>query len=300
MTVAAPSRRSTLGSLANVSLSVQPEAGESRRRRPSGGRGSAIGWGSRGWPSASAAADAISTLPLGVSSSRPANCITGSANSGRVPVDASSSKLSATPLWRTTSSMISRSDTCSSGSSKPIARASRRKISWLGNARPGGSTAFTCAEIVRSKYEPTMSSNSRKLAAGSTTSARSAVSVGKMSTTTVNRSSRSMARRSRRCWGFDAAMLMFQQTSARERSRSSSRSARSMWLTGSGGSPPSSVGSSSSPSSTRWSFRYRKPLPGRATFPVTAGSTDTVRTTFPPVGWRCSPCPIHSSDGPSP
>ena len=47
-------------------------------------------------------------------------------------------------------------------------RARRRKISWLGSASPIGSSAFTCADIERWKYDNTMSSNSRKLAAGST------------------------------------------------------------------------------------------------------------------------------------
>ena len=64
-----------------------------------------------------------------------------------------------------------------------------------------------------------MSSHSRKLAAGRTMSAKSPVSVANRSTTTVNRSSRASAARSRACSGFEAAMLMFQQNSARLRSR---------------------------------------------------------------------------------
>ena len=62
-------------------------------------------------------------------------------------------------------------------------------------------------------------------------------------------------------------MLMFQQTSARDRCGSSSRAARSMWLTGSGGARPAAR-DQQSPSTSSWSFRYRKPAPGGPMLPV--------------------------------
>ena len=88
-----------------------------------------------------------------------------------MPTAASCSKLTTTPDCSSMASIMARSLSCSSGSSNPIAAASRRKISWLGNACPGGSTTFTWADNERSKYDDTRSSNSRKLAAGSTRSA---------------------------------------------------------------------------------------------------------------------------------
>jgi hypothetical protein len=49
-----------------------------------------------------------------------------------------------------------------------MSAASRRKISALRRACPGGATALTWADSVWWKYDATMSSLSRKLAAGRT------------------------------------------------------------------------------------------------------------------------------------
>ena len=77
VTVITPSRPRTLRSFENVAFIVHGEAGDSSRSRPSAGGSSACGWGTRAWPSASAAALAISMRPLGVSNTPSANWSSG-------------------------------------------------------------------------------------------------------------------------------------------------------------------------------------------------------------------------------
>jgi hypothetical protein len=63
--VAGPRRAEILPTLAKLSLNSQGEAGDNRRRRPLAGLGSASGSGTRGWPSASARAEAAEDLLIG-------------------------------------------------------------------------------------------------------------------------------------------------------------------------------------------------------------------------------------------
>ena len=73
-----------------------------------------------------------------------------------------------------------------------------------------------------------------ELAAGSTMSASATVSVGNGSATSVNRSSRVERRAALALARRDAAMLMFQQTSARDRAGVRQTSAKSMCEIGGG------------------------------------------------------------------
>ena len=96
---------------------------------------------------------------------------------------------------------------------------------------------------------------------------------------------------------------MFQHTSARLRPGSASTAARSIWLIGAGApGRRAAAPASQSQSTPRESLplRYRNPEPGRRMLPVSAGSIAMARMTLPPRGWRCSPWPIQSSDGPRP
>ena len=73
MTDSGPSRSMARGTLPNVEFINRREAGDSRRNKPSGGFGSAWGWGTRGWPSFSALGLATSIFPLGVGNTRLSN-----------------------------------------------------------------------------------------------------------------------------------------------------------------------------------------------------------------------------------
>jgi hypothetical protein len=77
-------------------------------------------------------------------------------------------------------------------------------MSRSGRASPGGSTAFSDRCTVRSAFV-NVPSFSAQVAAGSTTSAKEAVSVGKMSCTTTNRSSPSRISRMRPSSGSETA-----------------------------------------------------------------------------------------------
>ena len=146
-----PSLLATPGSFAKLSFINQLEAGDSRRRALFAGRASTVGRGTGGKPSASARADAISTRPLGVGNSSPANWMIGSEEKNTLPFDASDRKSSPICALRSTVSMMSASLSYSSGSAKSIFLARRRNISEFGRHSPMGSVALTWAPMVRLK-----------------------------------------------------------------------------------------------------------------------------------------------------
>ena len=150
-TVAGPSRRVTFASLAKLSFSSHGDAGDSSRSRLAPGAGRPAAAGRAAVRRASAAAEAISTRPLGVGNASSANWTTGSARERHRPRRGQRLEVAARRPCREHAAMISASALVQLGSSKPIAAASRRKISWFGSASPSGSAALTWADRVRSK-----------------------------------------------------------------------------------------------------------------------------------------------------
>ena len=121
----------------------------SNRSRPDAGLGSASGCGSRGWPSAAALSEAISTRPLGVGKIRSRNWIAGLGGNvhGRSCGKRAEVSVEVCALQQCGDDFgialvqLGLGEVHGAGQTAEYLR--------LGSASPIGSTALTCAERVR-------------------------------------------------------------------------------------------------------------------------------------------------------